>query len=319
VTTPDISRVSQPIFLVGSERSGTTLLRLMLDHHPQLAWCNEFEYVVDLVASDGKWPELADYYEWLETHRIFQATKFAIVPDLDYPELVNSFLLQKLERTGKPFVGATVHRHFDRLLHIWPDARFIHIIRDGRDVARSYIDMGWAGNVWTGASGWIEAEQLWQELSTTIPPERRTDLIYEDLIADPQKSLTRLCEFIGVPYDPQMLAYPEDTTYDAPNPKLTQQWRRKLSETEIQLAESRMADMLVERGYDLSGLPSLNVTPSMANNLKFNDWWGRLQFRVKHYGLPLVVADNIARNLGLKSWEKNLKLKFNSINANLIK
>jgi hypothetical protein len=291
----------------------------MLNHHPQLAWCNEFEYVVDLVASDGKWPQLADYYEWLETHRIFQATKFAIAPDLDYPELVNSFLLQKKEITGKSLIGATVHRHFDRLLHIWPDARFIHIIRDGRDVARSYIDMGWAGNVWAGSKGWIEAEELWEKLSATIPPERRTDLIYEDLIVDPQKSLTGLCEFMGIPYDEQMLSYPEDTTYDAPNPNFTQQWRRKLSETEIQLAESQMADMLVERGYNLSGLPSLNVTPSMAKNLKLDDWWGRLQFRIKHYGLPLIVADNIARKLGLKSWQKNLKLRFNSINASMLK
>lgn len=41
------SFVEKPIFLVGAERSGTTVLRLMLDHHPQIAWCNEFEYVVD--------------------------------------------------------------------------------------------------------------------------------------------------------------------------------------------------------------------------------------------------------------------------------
>ncbi|PSB03827.1 sulfotransferase [Merismopedia glauca CCAP 1448/3] len=314
-----MSRVSKPVFLVGSERSGTTLLRLMLDHHPQLAWCNEFEYVVDLVASDGEWPKLEQYYEWLEIHRIFQATKFTIDPDLNYPQLVNSFLLQKLERTGKPLVGATVHRHFDRLLHIWPDARFIHIIRDGRDVARSYIDMGWAGNVWAGATGWIEAEQLWQKLSSAIPPERRTDVIYEDLIAEPEKTLTRLCEFIGIPYDSQMLTYPEDTTYDAPNPKLTQQWRRKLSENEIQLTESRMADMLVERGYDLSGLPSLEVTPSMEQNLKFEDWWGRFKFRVKVYGLPLVLSAYLAKRLGVKSWQKNLILKSNSVDARLIK
>lgn len=319
MATLDISLISKPIFLVGSERSGTTLLRLMLNHHPQLAWCNEFEYVIDLVAPDGKSPELAKYYEWLETHRIFQATKFTINPDLNYPQLVNSFLLQKLEQTGKPLIGATVHRHFDRLLHIWSDARFIHIIRDGRDVARSYIDMGWAGNVWAGASGWIEAEQLWQNLSQTIPRERRIDIIYEHLISEPEKILTQICEFIGIPYDSKMLSYPEDSSYEAPNPKFTQQWRRKLSENEIQLVESRMGDMLVERGYDLSGLPSLNVTPSMVQNLKFDDWWGRLKFRVERYGLPLILADNIARRLGLTSWRKKLKLKFNAINTKMLK
>lgn len=48
--------ISKPVFLVGAERSGTTVLRLMLDHHPQIAFNNEFEYAVDLVSDEGKWP-----------------------------------------------------------------------------------------------------------------------------------------------------------------------------------------------------------------------------------------------------------------------
>ena len=48
-----MSFIHEPFFLVGSERSGTTLLRLMLDHHTQLSWCNEFEYAVDLVSDKG--------------------------------------------------------------------------------------------------------------------------------------------------------------------------------------------------------------------------------------------------------------------------
>ncbi|MEL7520985.1 MAG: sulfotransferase, partial [Cyanobacteria bacterium J06553_1] len=50
--------VAQPIFLVGAERSGTTLLRIMLDHHPQQAWCHEFEYAVDLLDESGGFPPL---------------------------------------------------------------------------------------------------------------------------------------------------------------------------------------------------------------------------------------------------------------------
>ena len=135
--------VKKPIFLVGSERSGTTLLRLMLSHHTQLSWCQEFEYVVERITEEGEYPDLKQYYEWLETHRIFQARNFKIDPTLNYVELVNSFLIQQKEKDAKELIGATVHHHFDRLLKIWPNARFIHLIRDARDVARSCIGMGW--------------------------------------------------------------------------------------------------------------------------------------------------------------------------------
>lgn len=138
--------ITQPIFLVGAERSGTTVLRLMLDHHPQLAWHSEFEYAVDRISETGEWPHIDEYHQWLAKQRIFLDLDFKLDHTLTYPQLINSFLVQKRDRDHKPIVGATVHRHFDKVLSIWPDARFIHIVRDGRDVARSCIGMGWAGN-----------------------------------------------------------------------------------------------------------------------------------------------------------------------------
>ena len=70
--------VLNPFFLVGAERSGTTLLRLMLSHHPQIAWCQEFEYVVDKISPTGEFPLLTEYNELLESHRIFQDSGFVI-------------------------------------------------------------------------------------------------------------------------------------------------------------------------------------------------------------------------------------------------
>ncbi len=307
------SIISKPFFLVGAERSGTTLLRLMLSHHPCLSWCEEFEYVVDKVNDDGTFPELKQYYEWLETHGIFQAINFQISPELDYVQLVNSFLLQKRERDHKELIGATVHRHFDRLLRIWPDARFIHIIRDGRDVARSCIGMGWSGNVWTGTKRWLEAEFLWDQLKPKLSGDRYIEIIYENLITDPTTTLTKICDFIGIEYDQQMLNYDKNTTYSKPNPKLIQQWQHKLSEYEIRLVESKISELLTNRGYDLSGLPTLEVTPSMERQLYLQDWWFRVQFRLKRFGVPLFVADYMSRKLKIKPWEKQVKLKMNEI------
>lgn len=316
-STPNI--VNQPTFLVGAERSGTTMLRLMLSHHPQIAWCQEFEYAVDLISDTQNFPNLDRYYEWLETHRIFRKTGFEIDLNLDYPQLINSFLCQKQEQTQKSIVGATVHRNFDKLLKIWPDARFIHIVRDPRDVARSCIGMGWAGNVWTGVERWVEAEQLWEKLAPKIPEERRIEVQYETLIVEPVQTLTSICDFIGVSFDEAILHYSETTTYSSPDPKLIYQWRRKLSGDDIALVESQVNNLLVKRGYELSGLPTLNITPAIKQQLRLHDWWVRWQFRVNRYGWRLWMTDYLARHLGMKSWEKNLQLQIGAIDHTYLK
>ncbi len=309
---------SEPIFLVGADRSGTTVTRLMLSSHPQLALSSELSYVVELISETGELPTLEQYYEYLETHRIFQAHDFKIDRNLNYPDLVKSFLSQHQQREKKPFVGATVHLYFDRLVEIWPNARFIHLVRDGRDVARSWIGMGWAGTVWNGLDGWIEAETAWEKLEAKISPQQWTEVHYEDLIQEPVETLTRLCQFIGIPFDQAMFDYIETSPYNTPNPQLVQQWRQKLSKYEIRLLESRVGEMLVSRGYELSGLPPLKITPLTRKVIKLQDWWGRLQFRLNRYSFGLLLAHHISRLLKLKKWQKQVQLKMNEIDQMVI-
>lgn len=314
-----MSFIWQPIFLIGAERSGTTLLRLMLDSHSQLSWCNEFEYSVDLVSDEQGWPALDDYYKWLATHRIFRATNFQIDRSLEYPQLINDFLVQKKTSDQKPLVGATVHRHFDRLLRIWPDAKFIHIVRDGRDVARSCIGMGWAGNVWTAIERWIEAENLWTQMKQTLPKEQQIEITYESLISQPKTTLSELCDFIGIAFEPAMLDYHKTSSYDVPDPQLLNQWKHKLSNREIQLVESRISQMLVERNYELSGLSAIEVDYLLEKKLRFQCWSKRVQFRVKQLGLFLFIADYISRRLKIDSWQKDVQLKVNAIEQSQLK
>jgi hypothetical protein len=313
VTVHQSSMQLAPIFLVGAERSGTTVLRLMLDHHPDITWCSEFEYAVDRVSDEGEWPSMDTYYEWLETHRIFQSHQFAIDPTLSYPELMNSFLVQRSDRHAKPVIGATVHRHFDRLLKLWPNARFIHIVRDGRDVTRSCIRIGWAGNVWTGIERWMNAEQLWSTLKESLPADRYVETTYEQLITDPEGILTQICAFIGVEYNPDMMAYAESTTYDKPDARFITKWKKSMSEREIRLVESRVADLLVQRGYQLSGLPTLKLTSWIKIQLRIQDRWGRIQARLKRYGLKLIASDFLSRKLNLTAWQKQTRLAMNAI------
>lgn len=288
--------IEKPVFLVGSERSGTTLLRLMLDHHPQIGFHFEFQYAVLWVGDDGTFPPIEEYWKRLGLYRGFVDSGTTIDRSLDYAELVDDFLVQKRNREGKSIVGATVHKGFHRLLFIWPDARFIHLVRDGRDVARSCIGQGWYGNMWAAGERWIEAERNWDVLVERIPPSRYVEITYEDLVRDPKETLDTLCRFIGVPFDEAMLSYDEGSTYDSPDVKLIAQWKRKLSERDIRLVEARLGGMLTARGYEPSGLPPLHVGRTRAFWLAVTNRIAVWRIKIKRYGFLLLALARITRS-----------------------
>jgi len=317
----DRAPVEKPIFLVGAERSGTALLRMMLDHHPKIAFSSGFDYSVSHLDAKGNFPLLRDYYRWLKTDKDFLMEQPKIDRELTYPELVNSFLQQFRATADKPIVGAVVHRNFDRLLQLWPQARFIHIVRDGRDVSRSCISMGWAGDGWHGAARWLQAERLWDALKSQVPQHRRLEVRFEDLILHNAETLDTICQFIGdssdIPsvlrYQPEMMDYANGTAYRLPDATLVNQWHRKGSKREIQLIEARIAPLLVERGYVLSGLPHLRVSRTGQIGLKLQNKCGMLIRRAQRYGLPLASADLIARRLGLTRVSDRIRRQINLI------
>jgi hypothetical protein len=271
------------------------------------------------MTEEGNWPDLAEYYEHLEIHRIFQATGFEIDKTLTYPELVNSFLIQRSLTRGKPIVGATVHRHYDRLLRIWSNAKFLHIVRDPRDVAPSCVGMGWAGNVWSGVDRWIEAEELWEQVSSSIPSENKLEFSYSDLIENNQEILNQICEFVGVSYDEKMLTYPENTAYSLPDPKLVSQWRKKLSDREVQLIESKVGDLLERRGFQPSGLTPREPNFFEALLLKSRGASYLFRCRVEVFGLRLVLTEMLSRKLNLKALHRRQRLKMQAIQQTRIK
>lgn len=308
----------EPIFLVGAERSGTTLLRLMLDHHPEIIFHHEFEYAVDRISSDGKYPDLSEYYDYLSTHRIFAMSNFAIDSSLDYPSLIKSFLSQRQKHDNKPLIGATVHHHFDKLLLIWPRAKFIHIVRDGRDVARSNIIMGWAGNMFVGADRWVEAETIWKRLSAQLPPENQMTLYYERLIQEPEKILNQVCDFIGVPFDKVMFDYAKNSSYELPDTKIVERWR-KMPQYELQQAECKIAQLLTEHGYPLSGYPILPISFWLATRLYWHSRLHTVLFRIRRYSFRLYLADLLSRRLHLKNWQRQVKLRINACDQQHLK
>lgn len=301
------STENDPIFIVGAERSGTTMFRLMLDHHPQITVVPEFEYVVDMLAGGKEWPSIEAFHSYLRSDRIFLAQKFTIDTELDYPALATSFINQQLLREKKSFILAVVHRNFDKLKRIWPSARYIHIVRDPRDVARSCIHMGWAGNVWAGTERWIDAENTWRHLKMQLLSHLHLEIREEDLVGNPEKVLQNVCGFIGVEYNRRMLEYDRFTTYTKPDPNLIYQWKQKLTEKEIQLVESRVGVMLTDAGYQPSGLPRIRLSFFMRGFLKIQDKISRVKYRLGYMGFNLFVSDWLSRKLHITSWQNKLK------------
>ena len=308
-----------PFFLVGAERSGTTLLRLMLSHHPRIDCAPEFEFVVDGLPGDGGAPNLAAYRDMLRLDRVFLAHELAIDDTLDYSALVRSFLGQFAARSAGPIIGATCHRHFDRLEELWPGARYVYLLRDGRDVARSNIGMGWEGNVWYAAGRWRHAVEMWRAMCERLPAERRHEVRYEDLITDPERVLGGICAFLGTQYDAAMMSYDENSTYARPDAKLIHQWKRKLSPRELALLEGRIGGLLRECGYEESGVEPARVGALSKLPLWFDNRCRRFAFARRKYGLWLVLSHFASRALGLRGWRARVTLARNEVDARNLK
>ncbi|MGR8929522.1 MAG: sulfotransferase family protein [Gammaproteobacteria bacterium] len=301
-----------PVFLVGSERSGTTLFRLMLDHHPEIAFNLESEYLVSQISSEGVFPNIQEYRTFLLNDRVFKHSKFKINDRLDYVELAHDFLEQKRKRAGKLFVGATVHHQFSKLKLIWPNAKYIHILRDGRDVANSVVQMGWAGNPYVAAEIWLEAENEWDILRESLATDAWLEIKYEELTAMPSEQLIRVCEFIGVDFSEKMFDYINHSSYAFPKPALNYQWKKK-SRRNIQLMENKLGDRLVSRGYSLSGFPKINVTKIHDKVLRFQSRIYCFCFRFQRYGMSLALLETITRRLRLYKANQKINKQIDGI------
>ena len=315
---PSSTLVRSPVFLVGSERSGTTLLRLMLDHHPAIAFNPESEFIVTQMSDDGRYPEIRRYREWLSNDRVFQLHRFSIDDGLGFVELVNDFLNQKRSRDKKDIVGATVHFQFRKLRQIWPQGRYIYLYRDGRDVANSIVRMGWAGNAYVGADWWLEAEKEWNELRPALDVADWIEVRYEDLVADSRDQLRRICAFLGIEYSEQMFDYVKTSTYGAPDVRLIAQWRKGMRTVDLRRLEAKVGDRLLDRGYELSGYPSIPVPWLARKYLYLHSRVNVFRFRIRRFGAALTFLETVSRRLGLNELHrKAIRRMDRIINATL--
>lgn len=276
------------------------MLRLMLDHHPRIAFLGEYEFMVDSLPPTG-WPDMNEYASYLSRNRVFNHWKLSADFILDYPDLMRSFLAQGINGKRQPrVVGATIHHHFDRLPRIWPEARYIHILRDPRDVAASVVQMGWAGNLWSGARVWLEAEEAWARLESRIDDAHWIEVRFEDLVKDPRRELTRICHYLDLDFDDNMLEYSNNTTYSPPDPGVAFKWKRSYPTGGAALVDQRVGSLIEHRGYESRSGAAEPPGAIRQYQLQLGDKIGKNLFAVRRYGWGLHLTDVVARKTGLR-------------------
>jgi hypothetical protein len=275
------------LFIVGCSRSGTTLLRRIVDAHPDIAITRETHWITQLLEEDGFSPDAPVTHELLSrlcTYRKF--TRMGVDrAELDrlvsreepasYAELVIVIFDLYGQAQGKRLVGDKVPAYVQSiaLLHrLWPGARFVHLIRDGRDVCLSLLGWGreerfakrfpttWAEDpLSTMALLWEQLVRLGREAGAELPAGLYRELRYEQLVADPARECEALCDFLRVPFDERMLSFHEGRTRDDPRlsakrawrpitPGL-RSWRSEMPPPDLERFEAAAGKLLHELGY----------------------------------------------------------------------
>jgi Sulfotransferase family len=276
-------------FIVGMGRSGTTLLRMMLDAHPELAIPAETHFAPAVRAYDRGGPDAA--VEAIVGNGLWgeyglSAEEFAQRVEQVRPagvgEVLRAFYELYAERRGKPRWGdkspyyVTVMTHLQELL---PEARFVHVVRDGRDVALSTIPL-WFGpdDVAGVAREWCEKLAAARRQAPALP--FYTEIRYEDLVREPAAVLEPICEFLELEWTPALLDYHRDAAQKLageigdlrqngrvlsaeerrgihsligrpPQLDRIERWRREMSTTDRELFDRVAADTLVTHGYEV--------------------------------------------------------------------
>lgn len=305
---------STPFFVVGSVRSGTTLLRLMLGQHSQICRCEEMDFITGDLIDANIMRDPSQYVRKLRLHRGFRLSGYDIDESLTFPEMAESFLAQRRAMDEKPLFGATVHHHFDHLPQLWPDARFIYLRRDPRDVSRSCVQMGWAGSTWHASDFWINAEEAWTKLDELVPQHNRMVIKFEDLVSECPARLQEICGFLDVEYEPDMMEIEFSGTYSRPDPKNARSWKTDASADEIAQVETRLGpERIKAAGYALSGNPLLSVNAYQRSRIALQNVCTRVAFRAERYGMGLWLQGVISRRLPFRNLRERIQIRIDRI------
>lgn len=264
-------------FVVGCPRSGTTLLRAMLDSHPELAVPPESFFVPELASIPASRFAPDDFLARLTAHDRFRrwdlpvdSVTAPVRATTNGPDAVRAVYRAYAHHRGKIHYGDKTPqyvRRIDQLASLFPEARFLHLIRDGRDVGQSLIDGPF------GPSAVAQAARVWRShvvsgrrVGRALPEDRYHEVRYEDLVAAPEETLREVCGFFHLTFAPQMLDYAQradDVLAGSVHPEAQagvrrpptaglRDWRTTMAPGAVGVFEAVAGDALAAFGYALA-------------------------------------------------------------------
>jgi len=281
-TSPSPSQQAGPVFIVGAPRSGTTMLQYILGDLPGLSLpTGESHFIVPLYRNQAAYPDVATpagMRRLLQTLHDFNAE--FLDTDLhgvkfDVETLAQAFLAEGRANVRDVISGIFEHNargmgktrwgdktpyyalHLDKLTAWWPDAKIIHLVRDGRDVALSLFgrqhDFG-VYNVYYAAQYWQKYVDVCREQGRRLPAGQYLELRYEDVLDDQEAAMRSVCDFLGEPLPdgrPQSARDEASRHLKTVNRDNQEKWRRGLNAWQIRVFESEAGPTLRQSGYPL--------------------------------------------------------------------
>jgi hypothetical protein len=321
----------RPFFIVGCDRSGTTLLRLILDRSDDVAIPTESMFIADMAAIRSRFGDLAsdEQFDRLAEaawrHPKVREWRLEGAPprrdgrsgEPAYRAALEAPFLAYAAQHGKPRWGDKTPYyigHIDELRRVFPEARIVNLVRDGRDVALSLLRVPFGpANVWAAAHQWRDAVDAGERAAERLGADLLT-VRYEDLVAGPETAIPAVCEFLEIGYRPEMLAVEESPPeliaagqaawfrelYGGIRANSVGKWRRQMSRSDIALFESIAGAQLERHGHQ-TGLgstpPHVPAAAYMAHNWSVKLW----HFTVLHVWrergreVPYLVRRRLSR------------------------
>jgi hypothetical protein len=269
----------RPLIVLGVSRSGTTLLRVMLDRSPGITIPDESFFVPllarrykriiepDAFVNDlGRIPALRAWGVSLDE------VALRLRSGMKTGEAIAAIFETYAEKVGKPRWGDKTPmymRHLPLLERLFPDSQYVHLVRDGRDAALSFIEMpeGTFTRTWAHPGDAAGFACLWRKevgdaraLGARIGMGRYLEVHYEDLVAETPQVVESICDFADLPFEPDMVEYEGAVNVsDKPHQQRLLQsptvgvrsWRDDMSAADVRAFEAIAGDRLSELGYEL--------------------------------------------------------------------
>ena len=284
--------MTPPLFILGVSRSGTTLLRVILDRSPGIAIPDETFFIPQLA---HRHPGTVDVDAFLDDLRRLPrlaawevpADELAarLRPGMRVGEAIAAVFSAYAAKHGKPRWGDKTPqymRHLDLIDRLFPDAQYVHLIRDGRDAALAFLDMpaGVVTKTWAhprSAAGfaceWRTEVRRARCLGAKVGTSRYLEVRYEELVADTGGVVRSICDFAAIPFEPAMLDYagavdvsakPHHQRLLQPPTRGVRNWRSQMSPEDAAAFERIAGDLLADLGYESSRRRSARAAPAEA-------------------------------------------------------